>query len=220
MRFIAITSILFAASQVAVSAPIYSLARRAQDGVGAAIPAWSEVAQRDENDEDLFVREVANVYARESFSDTHDGLLTRTLKRRGGPRKKLDDSDVLQDVGAKTPQIVAPERIKSFAAHVHSPSDPHSPGTSDPHSPGTSDPVSTTRTASRSQRLLGGLKGSGQRFARPFRGSWKSSAPTKAPPDEARPEEARLEEARPEEARPEEAPPSPTSSMEVHTGHE
>ncbi|KAF8583628.1 hypothetical protein K439DRAFT_1661166 [Ramaria rubella] len=97
MRLITITSILFATAHVAFSVPVYSLAPRAQDGVGAEglIPASHGVVQRDDNEEqDLFVREL---FAREFFSDEPHGLFTRgqrtsntrgqrTSNTRGGVR--------------------------------------------------------------------------------------------------------------------------------------
>ncbi|KAF8588482.1 hypothetical protein K439DRAFT_636239 [Ramaria rubella] len=86
MRFIPIASILVATAHVAFSAPVYSLARRAQDGDGAAmilIPPSNGVVRRDGNEEqDLLVREL---FARELFSNGPDALVVRRseLSTRG-----------------------------------------------------------------------------------------------------------------------------------------
>ncbi|KAF8579929.1 hypothetical protein K439DRAFT_1637501 [Ramaria rubella] len=66
MRFIAIASLLFAASQVALSAPVYSLGRRAQDGGGA----WIDVVQRDDNDDqDRLARRTLNLASSQASGD-------------------------------------------------------------------------------------------------------------------------------------------------------
>ncbi|KAF8574389.1 hypothetical protein K439DRAFT_855861 [Ramaria rubella] len=79
MRFFTIASLLVATAHIALSAPIDSVARRAQDGgaVMIPIPPSNGVVQHADNEEqDLLVREL---FARELFSDGPYVLFTRTL---------------------------------------------------------------------------------------------------------------------------------------------
>ncbi|KAF8573361.1 hypothetical protein K439DRAFT_987349 [Ramaria rubella] len=78
MRFFTIASLLVSTAHIALSAPIDSVAHRAQDGGGVVmipIPRSNAVVQRDDNEEqDLLVRELL---ARERFSDGPHVLFTR-----------------------------------------------------------------------------------------------------------------------------------------------
>ncbi|KAF8586888.1 hypothetical protein K439DRAFT_883222 [Ramaria rubella] len=207
MRIIAITSLLFATSQVAVSAPIYSLARRAPDGGGgAAIPAWN-VVQRDENDEDLFAREVAHFYPRESFSDTHDGLLRRTLDRRVGPKKP----------GAAEPEVSKKTVVAGKGTTRVIPLTTHRDASGGPHPAPNSDPPPSQKVMEPTGIKRGGNTASLQdiedlRVANEER--------------EKELETERLEKlgsGEPKDtetsAEPEKAPTSPAGSEEAHTGH-
>ncbi|KAF8573634.1 hypothetical protein K439DRAFT_940551 [Ramaria rubella] len=91
MRFIPFVSLLVATAHVAVSAPIYSIARRDQDGVGAVIPSWNNVVRRDYNEEeDIHARQLANLLMRELLSD---GRHFRRTDQTGKKRPCIDTSE-------------------------------------------------------------------------------------------------------------------------------
>ncbi|KAF8572628.1 hypothetical protein K439DRAFT_152385, partial [Ramaria rubella] len=91
MRFIPIVSLLVATAHVAVSAPVYSIARRDQDGVGAVIPSWNNVVRRDYNEEeDIHARQLANLLMRELLSD---GRHFRRTDQTGKKRPCIDTSE-------------------------------------------------------------------------------------------------------------------------------
>ncbi|KAF8590155.1 hypothetical protein K439DRAFT_1612156 [Ramaria rubella] len=94
MRLITIVSFLVATAHVAISAPVYSITRRDQGGVGAVIPvipSCNGAVHCDYNEEeDIHGRQLSTLLARKLLRDGPNGLFRRggSSAPTSGPFKK------------------------------------------------------------------------------------------------------------------------------------
>ncbi|KAF8577279.1 hypothetical protein K439DRAFT_564631 [Ramaria rubella] len=120
MRFITIVSLLVPTAHVAVSAPVYSIARRDQGGIGAiipVIPSWNDVIQRDYNEEDIHARQLATLLVRELLFDGPNGYFRRSETVHEG---EGDDMDHIPDIS------IEPDEESHSHEGTHNPEESHS----------------------------------------------------------------------------------------------